>query len=63
MIAIIDAAAIYVPTSPDEALAMFVYRAEPGDQITIHAPECPACSDVRVPCECVPMVLRFGALA
>ena len=60
---VIDPSTISEPENADEVLGLFIYYAEPGDVVTLHALTCPTTRDSGWRCRCTPQTLTIGAKA
>jgi hypothetical protein len=60
---VLDATKLTEPTNADEALAMLVSYAEPGDVVTLHSDWCRTHLDAAYECTCKPIALLIGAKA
>ncbi len=59
----VDATTIVEPTNADEALAYFLFYAEPDDIISLHDGWCRTQLDANHECTCTPRTMRLGAKA
>jgi hypothetical protein len=60
---IIDATKLFSPANADEALAIGINYAEPGDIITLHTDWCRTHLDAANDCTCTPQIMVMGAKA